>query len=76
MTTLFKQAGDGYNSILQGNSLFAIGSDRKIELKLPLLVETEPDWSISPDYLMSHPPRLMVSRYPYEAYPALPDADM
>ncbi len=67
---------EGYNPILDGNCMFSIGSGKNIELELPFLVNSDFYWSISPDYLMSHPPKLMVSQYPYEVYLALPDADM
>ena len=67
---------EGYNSILNGNYMFSIGSGKKIELELPFLVNSDSDWAISNDYLLSHPPRLMVSQYPYEVYLSLPDAQV
>ena len=67
---------EGYNPILDGNSMFSIGSGKNIELELPFLVNSNSDWAISNDYLLSHPPRLMVSQYPYEVYLSLPDAQV
>ncbi len=67
---------EGFNSILNGNYMFSIGSGKKIELELPFLVNSDSEWAISTDYLLSHPPKLMVSQYPYEVYLSLPDAQV
>lgn len=62
--------------LLQGSSSFSIGSGREIELELPFLVDTDSVWGISPEYLLTHPPWLMVSQYPYEIYISLPVAEV
>ena len=67
---------EGFNAILDGNYMFSIGSGKKIELELPFLVNSDSEWAISNDYLLSHPPKLMVSQYPYEVYLSLPDAQV
>ncbi len=65
---------EGYNASLDGNCMFSIGSGKKIELELPFLVNSDSVWAVSVDYLLSHPPRLLTSQYPYEVYLSLPDA--
>ncbi len=67
---------EGFNAILDGNFMFSIGSGKKIELELPFLINSGSVWAVSTDYLLSHPPKLMVSQYPYEVYLSLPDAEM
>lgn len=89
--TSFKLVGDDYYCnfsyevnglesvnpiLLPGSSMFSIGSSREIELELPFLVDTDSVWGISEKYLLAHPPRLMVSQYPYEVYIALPVVNM
>lgn len=58
--------------MLEGNSMFSIGSGKRIELELPFLVDSESVNGISEKYLLSHTPKLMVSQYPYEVYISLP----
>ncbi len=88
--TSFKLVGDDYycnfsyeinalnfiNSVLEGNSMFSIGSGSEIELQLPFLVDSDSVWGVSLEYLLSHSPRLMVSQYPYEVYISLPSAEV
>lgn len=89
--TSFKLVGDDYYCnfsyevngletvnpiLLQGSSMFSIGSGREIELELPFLVDTDSVWGISVKYLLANPPRLMVSQYPYEVYISLPTAEV
>ena len=87
--TSFKLVGDDYycdfsfevnslagvNPILEGNSMFSIGSGKHIELQMPFLVNSESVNGTSEKYLLSHPPKLMVSQYPYEVYVSLPAAN-
>lgn len=89
--TSFKLVGDDYYCnfsyevnglesvnpiLLEGSSMFSIGSGKEISLKLPFLVDTGSVWGISVEYLLSHPPRLLIAQYPYEVYISLPVADM
>lgn len=62
----------GVNPVLEGNSMFSIGSGKRIDLQLPFLVDSESVNGLSEKYLLSHPPKLMVSQYPYEVYISLP----
>lgn len=79
--TSFKLVGDDYYCnfsyevngletvnpiLLEGSSMFSIGSGKEISLKLPFLVDTGSVWGISVEYLLSHPPRLLVAQYPYD----------
>ena len=65
----------GVNPVLEGNSMFSIGSGKRIDLQLPFLVDSESVNGLSEKYLLSHPPKLMVSQYPYEVYISLPTAN-
>ena len=87
--TSFKLVGDDYycdfsfevnslagvNPILEGNSMFSIGSGKRIELQMPFLVDSESVNGTSENYLLSHLPKLMVSQYPHEVYVSLPAAN-
>lgn len=87
--TSFKLVGDDYycdfsfevnslagvNPVLEGNSMFSIGSGKRIGLQMPFLVDSESVNGTSENYLLSHPPKLMVSQYPYEVYISLPAAN-
>jgi len=65
-TMLNKQ--DGFNPKLQNNCMFSIGSGKPIEVELPFLIDTESEWSVSPEYLAKTNPKLLISQYPDEVY--------
>lgn len=58
----------GVNTKLDGNFMFSIGSGKPIEIELPFLINTESEWSVSPEYLVNSNPKLLISAYPEEIY--------
>lgn len=65
-TVLNKQ--DGFNPKLDGNFMFSIGSGKPFKVEMPFFIDTESEWSVSPEYLAKTNPKLLISQYPDEVY--------
>lgn len=61
---------------LNGSSAFSIGSNRKFEVTIPYLINTESENGVSLEYLQKSAPKLLLTVYPKEIYLKLPEARM
>lgn len=66
----------GFNSELGGSAAFSICSNRKFQVTIPYLIDTESENGISFKHLQKFPPKLLITVYPKESYIELPEAIM
>lgn len=57
---------EGFNEVLQGQSLFAITSGKPVEVDIPFFVNTGFETGLSLEYLNHSSPGLLVTYYPVE----------
>ena len=64
-----------FNEELDG-FMFGIKSDRVMTFRIPYLIDTGSEASLTVDYLLSSDPKLLVGFYPEEIYLALPEPEV
>ena len=64
---------EGFNEVLQGQSLFAITSGKPVEVDIPFFINTGFETGITLDYINQSNPGLLVTYYPEEKVISLSD---